>query len=375
MDRTTYATHTQTMYLQADEPPPFPPRAKHWVVSSTTGILPRIDPKDHAAFLETLPGRIVTVSMLHHLYCYHIMTVLLIIWVYALCCRSLRLRHGVTRLYALGSSFLMLLVLCFAYAGWLRSCVLAVATTAALCGDLLDAMGLLAVLALAHEGWTTTAITLTVAYAVWAKDSRNTCHLPEFATFLAGLRPLPPAPEVSEEDEDDGYLVCWSSEEALLQLPCREGHSVCRDCLLRMYDADKYRCPFCRKELFIYKSKSFRHCLRYIITTANVLRFTLHSMLLTLLLYKGRFWITAVNTLLTAASVALERNMRGMMMGNGDWDLANARLAFLGLILVWTVYMAWCEVAAVQTWDQVTLWNGAVLKGVGTRTGYAVARG
>lgn len=198
MDRITYATHTQTVCLKADDQPPFPQRARHWVVSSTTRILPGIDPKDDAAFLEAFPDRIVTVPMLHRLYCYHIMTVLLMIWVYALCCRVLRPRHGVTRICALGSSCLMLLVFCFAYAGWLTSCVLAVATAAALCGYLLDALGLLAVLACAQGGWIFTAITLAVAYAVWANASHNIFSPPDFATFLARLRPLPLDPTVSE---------------------------------------------------------------------------------------------------------------------------------------------------------------------------------
>lgn len=372
MEGITYVSHTQTAYLKANKPPPFLQSVRHWNISSTTGSIPAIDAEENAAFLAALPARIVTVPMLHHLYSRHIILVLLIVWICAMCYRFSRPRHAITRLQALGSSCLLLPLLSFAYADWLKSCVLAVATAAALCGGLLDALGLLAALPCAHQGWIITSITLTVAYSVWAKDSLKDCRLPDFATFSARLQPSPLGPEVSEEDEDPSCLVCWSSDDTLLQLPCHEDHRICRDCLPRLFDADKYRCPFCRKALFIHKSRTYRSCLWYIITAAKVLRSTLVPIALALQLYKGHYWAAAAKASSTAFSVALERYNSSRL--NADGNLANIRLIFLLLELCATVHAAWRAVAAVQTWDQVTLWDGAVLKGVEVWDTYPVVR-
>jgi hypothetical protein len=376
MDGITYVTHRQTVYLKADKSPLIPPSARHWTVSSTTGDHPAIDPKENAAFLETLPGRIVTVPMLHHFYHSHVMTVLLLVWIYALCCRFLRPRHRIIWLYLLGSSCLFVLVHYFAYDDWFRLCVLAVTTAAALYGGLVDAMGPLTVLTLAHEGWTITAIPLTIAYAVWAKDDCKDHHLPDFATFFARLRPSPQASKVEEEEEeeedDHGCLVCWSSDGTLLQLPCHEDHKVCRDCLSRMCDANEYRCPFCRKALFTYKSESYMSFLGCIITTTSVLIIVLRLIMVALLLYKGHYRTAAIKAMLSAYSVRLERNIERML--TADWDLANARASSLWLLLGFAVVFTWSAIAAVHTWDQVTLWDGAMLKGVEVWDTHGVVR-
>ena len=50
-------------------------------------------------------------------------------------------------------------------------------------------------------------------------------------------------------------------------------------------------------------------------------------------------------------------------------DLADTRLAFLWLVLGMTMYSAWCAIAALHTWDQVTLCDGEVLENVEDWTG------
>ncbi|GAB7327413.1 hypothetical protein MBLNU13_g11275t1 [Cladosporium sp. NU13] len=373
MDGITYVSHAQTVYLKANKPPPFLQSVRHWNISSTTGIVPAIDPKENAAFIAALPGRIVTVPMLHHLYSHYIVIVLLMVWICAMYCRFFRPRHRVTRLQALGSSCLPMPLIWFAYADWLKSCVVAVAIAAALCGGLPDALGLLAALTSAHEGWTITAITLTVAYVVWVKDFLKDCRLPDFATFSARLQPSPLVPKVSEEDDEDpSCLVCWSSEATLLQLPCHADHKVCRDCLPQLFNANQYRCPFCRKALFIYKSKTYRSCLWYIVTATNALRLTLNLIVLALQLYKGYYGTAVANVFVAALSVALKRYDLRTLIGEGD--LANTRLTVLWLTLGTTVYSAWSAIAAVHTWDQITLWDGEVLEGVDVWTTYEVVR-
>jgi hypothetical protein len=372
MSGISYVSHTQTVWLKANEAPPFLQSVRHWNISSTTGVLPAIDPKENVAFLAALPGRIVTVPMLHHLYCRQIMIILLMVWICAMYCRFSRPRHAVTRLQALGSSSLFLPVLYLAYDDWFRSCALALAISAALCGGLLDALGLLAALTCAHEGWTVTAITLTVAYAVWVKESLKYCHLPDFATFSARLEPSPPAPKVSEEDEDPSCLVCWSSEDTLLQLPCHEDHRVCRDCLPQLSKANQYICPLCRKALFLYRSSIYRSCLWYVASATNVLRITLVLIELALQLHMGYYGTAASRVFFAALSVALKKyDLRAFL---GDGILANTRPVFLWLTLGGTVYSAWDAIAAVHTWDQITLWDGEVLEGVDVWTTYGVSR-
>jgi hypothetical protein len=141
MDDITSTTHTQTVYLKANKLPPFTQSVRHWNISSTHGILPAIDPEDNATYLGTLPGRIVTVSMLQRSCHLQIMTVLLLIWIYALCCRFPPPRRAISRLDTISSRLLVLVVLCFAYADQLMLCEAMVAFAAFLCGGGLDIMG------------------------------------------------------------------------------------------------------------------------------------------------------------------------------------------------------------------------------------------
>lgn len=168
MDGIAYATHTQTVYLKANRQTLFPQSVRHWNISAMDGILPAIDPNDNATYLGlgTLPGRTVTCLMLHRSCGRQIMTVLLLLWIYALCCRFLQPRLGITRLHVYDSSLLVLVVLCFAYADYLRLCESMIGAAAALCSGGLDVMGMLVVMSLAHQGWYITAIASTVAYAV-----------------------------------------------------------------------------------------------------------------------------------------------------------------------------------------------------------------
>lgn len=89
-------------------------------------------------------------------------------------------------------------------------------------------------------------------------------------------------------------------------------------------------------------------------------------------MYKGFYRVAAAEFLLTALYVPLEWYTLSWL--TGDWDLANTRVWLLWLILGMAAHDAWDSAVAVQTWDQVTLWDGAVLKGVDSWTGYVVVR-
>lgn len=361
MDGITYATHTQTVYLKASKPPPFLQSVRHWNIFATDGILPEIDPSDNATYLGTLPSRIATVPMLHRSCGRQMMTVLLLVWIYALCCRFLQPRLGITRLHVYDSSFLVLLVLCFAYADQLLLCETMVGAATALWGEGLDAMGMLVVMTLAHQGWYITAIASTVSYAVCARDSREIDHEPDFATFLARLQPYPLAPNASE-NEERGCLVCFSFDETLFRLPCHPSHRACKSCLSELHRVDKSHCPHCSTALFIYASRTYKNCLRHLIVTNAILAFTFASISLALQLYKGHVWdagdsIVKMVFCLPSTRVLLYKLDKKRFM-------ALVPIEYLWFFLGIAAFLAWLAAAQLQVWDQVTLWDGVVLKGV-----------
>lgn len=256
------------------------------------------------------------------------------------------------------------MVLCLAYADRLPLCMAMVATATALCGGVWDAAGMLVVLNWADEGWIHTAIASTVAYAVWVKDSRKICLLPDFATFLARLRPYPSSPERSREKEERGCLLCFSWDKKLFRLPCHPSHRLCKTCLSHLHEADRCHCPHCNTALFIFKSETEKVRLRYFIRTNTILALTFGSILVALQLYKGHYRSagTVMSTMLFCSPAA----WYSLCMLGRQQTLENVDVEAL-----WSIHgMAWCFVFGaamlVQLWDQVTLWDGAVLNGAET---------
>lgn len=138
-----------------------------------------------------------------------------------------------------------------------------------------DAVALAMVVACVSSRNMIAAIGLTAAYAAWStladRSWNSTGKLPSFDTFLASLQasklspPKPVAPAspdseaahlahfeaklgLPEKNPDSDCVVCWSSEESPLQLPC--SHLVCSDCLARLKEAHRFLCPFCRRPLY-----------------------------------------------------------------------------------------------------------------------------
>lgn len=222
-------------------------------------------------------------------------------------------------------------------------------------------MGMLVVMSLAHRGWYIAAIATTVAYAVWARDSRKIDHEPDFATFLARLQPYALAPDTSETEER-GCLVCFSFDETLFRLPCRPSHRACKGCLSQLHGTGKPHCPHCNTLLFIYGSRSYKNCLRHLIATNANLTFIFASISLALQLYKGYIWpagdsIVKMVVYLPSARVLLcklsEQRFMALVPIESLWSM-------FGFTACLTCFAA----AQLQVWDQVTLWDGVVLKGV-----------
>ena len=364
MDKITYATHTQTVYLKASKPPLFSDRDRtiHWAIASTNGVPHTTDQKENAAYLEALPARIVTVPLLHHTYRRHIMTILLLIWMFALCCRFRRSRKKMVKLRPSMHGLCVVSIAFFGYLDWLSPYILAVAATTALCGRPLDALASLAVLVWAREGWTLTSIGLTIAYANWAWKSLYTHLVPTFERFLARLRPVSFPAKLSEEAGGRGCLVCWTTNEVLLRLPCHNRHILCRSCLLQLHETDQCRCPHCRKTLYVYKSRRTRALIRYIVLTGVYITFAFRSIVLVLQLYKSHYreaikYVVATFSFMPIAWYTLLRLP-------GESRLRRLHMWLLWLLLAVTAFSVWSSAAAVQIWDQATLWDGAVLQGV-----------
>jgi len=166
-----------------------------------------------------------------------------------------------------------------------------------------DALGLVLIGACVLKKWILEAIALTAAYVAWSSLADRPWNAagktPEFEEFLATLRPaatsttgdattepspppdastpdttseankttststsLPtsPSPEAAslanfeaqlglpERKPEEECVVCWTSDEDPLRLPC--SHLVCEGCLTRLRDASRYTCPYCSTALF-----------------------------------------------------------------------------------------------------------------------------
>lgn len=130
--------------------------------------------------------------------------------------------------------------------------------------------------------------------------------------------------------------------------------------------------------LFIYKSRRRRAVLRYLIVTSVTLSLAFRSIVLALQLYKGYYYAAAQLVFLTLFFVPVA--WFSLFRLDREWILAKYHIAVLWVMLGLTVYNVWSTAVAVQTWDQVTLWDGAVLEGVEVwdthevvRTWYAAA--
>jgi len=167
-----------------------------------------------------------------------------------------------------------------------------------------DALGVALIGACVHQEWMLEAIVLTAAYVAWSFLADRPLNAggktPDFQTFLASLRPatdndpttktsteespsattneattttptstdVPPPTDQSpesatlsqfeaqlglpEREPEKDCIVCWTSDETPLRLPC--SHLVCSSCLYRLRDSSRYTCPYCSTALFNLKS-------------------------------------------------------------------------------------------------------------------------
>lgn len=139
---------------------------------------------------------------------------------------------------------------------WLKSCVVAVAYWAALCGEWGDALKMLFVFALAFRGRIIPAIGLSITYAVWTALKKvsyrySVSELPEWWEFCENLERAGRARWGRySQRPGDACQVCGALNRRPYELPCNRSHLICMDCVIRRCAEDKNYCPICRRPLY-----------------------------------------------------------------------------------------------------------------------------
>jgi hypothetical protein len=300
MDKPLHPQGTQDVLLHASYPPTHPGRLCDWTVTSATGELPA-DAQAYSEWFASLPSRIETVSILNILAFEHLVNVLVVVWALGFTLRAGRfpIRRAIDDSDKTWLKTLRRLVdNVTALAGFittasmsLKSSVALIAFWAALGGGLLDSACMVVVFALVFHNQMVLGISLSVAHLTrlpW-RDTATGGRLPSYEDFLANLRPADDAARkqtgVGEEQEDGNCLVCWSSDEVALELPCNRNHLICSDCLARLHESHRYQCPICR--LPLYTMQNIKTMLLEVIIACLGAIFALALIEIALGIYKG----------------------------------------------------------------------------------------
>lgn len=156
---------------------------------------------------------------------------------------------------------------CFAHSEMSKSCVAVVAYWAVLCGGWPDALAMLLVFSLAFNKCVVAGICLSVGYTSWVAArsivswKNQHSSLPSYAAFRASLRPVKKSKKQGRAGkEEEECIVCWSSDELPLRLPCRRSHMVCAECLGHLQERFQNQCPLCRRRLYAMESGDGEAC-------------------------------------------------------------------------------------------------------------------
>lgn len=359
-DGISYVTHVQTVYLKAADPSIFQV-LPYWFVSSTEGSLPAISPKENELYLESLPDRIATVSMLHHSLSRLIIASLLLAWTFAL---SYRLRRIDSKMKQLILCVAVLIILLCAWFDWLGGYAFVLAAYYAWDVSNSDALAVLLAFVLARGGWIITAIGLTAAHTTGAMTASVTDPLlPFYDAFIAKLRPAPPTTCPS----------CWSTANTPLRMPCHRNHVFCQQCLSRWHANGENFCPHCFKTLYVISR--FRECkalFRYYIVTNLIAAAAFSFPTLALQLYKG-YHDFAFNTIKVLAGIGLSSGWCWLKLRKEE-RLVENHILFLAAVFFISAVGVVFSAFELRKWDQVTLWDGVVLEGVNVWNTYPVVR-
>jgi hypothetical protein len=394
MDKPLHPQGTQDVLLHASYPPTHPGRLCDWTVTSATGELPA-DTQAYSEWFASLPSRIETVSILNTLAFEHLMNVLVVVWALGLALRAGRfpIRRAIddsekTWLKTLGR----LMDNVTALAGFittasmsLKSSVALIAFWAALGGGFLDSAGMLVVFALVFHNQMVLGIGLSVAYYTWAahlrrlpwRDTATGGRLPNYENFLANLRPVDYAARkqesVEEEQEDGDCLVCWSSDEVALELPCKRNHLICPDCLARLHESHRYQCPICR--LPLYTMKNIKTMLLELIIASLGAIFALALIETALAIYKGTYLYLAIYISLAAPFQTIMWRHYRISSAASEGYLASWQTRTLAFHAFMLVAFA-CRLGyLLGELDQATFIDGKFVSGLAMSTALTLDRG
>lgn len=124
--------------------------------------------------------------------------------------------------------------------------------------------------------------------------------------------------------------------------------------------------------LFNYESREHKVRLRYFITTSFILAYIFGSTVVALQFYKGYYWTATavIFVMLLCLPVAL-----GSVCGlRRESLLVEMPLEILLFIHAFAIGFSFGTAALFHVWEQVTLWDGAVLKGVEVWNTHSVVR-
>jgi hypothetical protein len=255
------------------------------------------------------------------------------------------------------------------------------------------------------------AIGVTAGYVAWAvladRPWNGKGGLPSFEAFVEGLEPaenedeqssgeegadphaIAPAAEPGAEAEaarltnieaklglpekkpQEDCVVCWASDETPLKLPC--SHLVCYDCLLRLKDANRYSCPFCRRPLYIPSTTKIT--LFQLVAASSGAQLALALILTALRIARGQYWGAAESLIFkgwpAAGTLWSQWGIRtqgeeGYFASTSEGSL-QVQLAFSGYLL-YAVYGGMDEVGWATfvdgKWVRASVDEGAVVRGL-----------
>ena len=371
--------------LHASYPPALPGHICDWAVTSVTGEPP--DSPQYSQWLESLPSRIETVSVLNTMAFQNIVKSLVALWMVGLWCRLRRSfavhQQGETRVTIMLDAGVALAVFLLARNEMLKSCIAVLAYWAVLCGEQPGALAMVLVFALAFNGCMVAGISLSFAYNAWAvllfkvPWAYATSRLPAFETFLASLRPVKKKGRGQGRHagaKEHECLICWTSDGGLpLRLPCRRDHLVCTECVIRLHASGQNQCPFCRLPLYTIQSGMKELCAAAMACFAAGC--SIGPIVAALTCYKeSSFWATVVILLAIFITAPIVLNLWQLFMipptANDD-HLENwlvhmlMRHAFLALSFAcFSVYWIW-------KLDKVTIVDGDLVKSFDVWMGYS----
>lgn len=251
------------------------------------------------------------------------------------------------------------------------------------------------------------AIGFTAAYIAWSSLADmswiSSDDLPGFNAFVASLKPAdsvatgnlntedqkPPNPTPTTEaaapvstayeaellsqnpNSDNDCIVCWSSDSdnPPLRLPC--AHHVCLDCLVRLKEASRYQCPFCRTPLYSpQNTKVYIFQLAVASTGAQIAIGLVQAALKTA---NRQYWGVAGTLLLNVApAVAVLRGYAQVHVQGEEGYFAAIEMGRLQVQVAASLYWVWSGASGVQKVDWAVFLDGEWRRGRADE--WAVAR-